>query len=212
MPFYAMAAWTAGTLFFPLIILPLYLIARFALHKRARPAQVGPTSDGPTQLEPAKVGPTRPGPTRLWKILLPLLYTLSVLSLLALFFFHDYRSVDAHLARANQARLLNQPERTRREYRAALSLEDDAHTHNLLATELAGAGLWEDALLEMRAAERGGEPDETIPYRIANLLDLLNRRTEAAPEYQKFLNTRLCQQSLPDPRCENARLRLQAKQ
>jgi hypothetical protein len=141
-----------------------------------------------------------------------LLYALSILSLVALFFLHDYRSVDAHLARANQARLLNQRERTIREYRAALSLENDAHTHNLLADELAGAGLWEDALAEMRAAQQGGEPDETLPYRIANLLDLLDRRQEAPREYQNFLNTHLCTQSLPDPRCLNARLRLQAKQ
>jgi tetratricopeptide (TPR) repeat protein len=241
-PLYAMAAWTIGTLFLPLVILPIYIIARFALYTRAVPTQAGPTSnkhnsDGPTQTQPTEVGPTevkrfefgpteigpaapelsepeptRPGPSRAWKILLPLLYTLTALSLVALFFLHDYRSVDAHLARANQARLLNQRERTIREYRAALSLEDDAHTHNLLAEELAGAGLWEDALAEMRAAAQGGEPDETIPYRMAYLLDLLNRRQEATPEYQNFLHTHLCTQSLPDPRCENARLRLQAKQ
>ena len=212
LPLYAMTAWTTGTLLLPLIILPIYLIARFALLKRDGQAQVGPTEIGPILPEPSQPVPTGPGPSRAWKILLPSLYTLSVLSLLALFFLHDYRSVDAHLARANQARLLNRREQTIREYRAALGLEDDAHTHNLLAEELAGAGLWDDALAEMRAAERGGEPDETIPYRIANLLDLLNRRKEATREYQNFLDTHLCTQSLPDPRCANALLRLQAKQ
>jgi hypothetical protein len=237
LPLYAMTAWTIATLFLPLIILPIYLIGRFFFHTRPAPTHVGPTSDkpaqtvpteiGPTEFGPTKIGPaglqpaepepsrtgsTRHGPSRARTILLPSLYTLSVLALVALFFFRDYRSLDAHLARANQARLLNQPERTIREYRAALSLEDDAHTHNLLATELAGAGFWEDALVEMRAAERGGEPDETIPYRIANLLDLLDRRQEATREYQNFLNTHLCAQRPPDPRCENARLRLPARQ
>jgi tetratricopeptide (TPR) repeat protein len=200
-PLYAMAAWTIAALLYPLITLPLYLIARLFSHRRDAAPQVGPT----------RTGPTSTAPSLLWKILLPTLYALLVLSLVALYYYHDYHSVDAHLARANQARLLNQPERTIREYRAALLLEDDAHTHNLLATELTGAGLWDDALTEMRAAQRGAEPDETLFYRIANALDTLNRRQEAAREYQNFLNTRLCKQSLPDPRCENARLRVQAQ-
>jgi tetratricopeptide (TPR) repeat protein len=202
LPLYSMAAWTIATLLIPLVTLPIYLIARFALHTRA----------GPTPIAPTLIGPAPVGPSRGYRILLPLVYTLLVLSLLALYFHHEYSSVDAHLARANQARLLNQRERTIGEYRAALRLEDDAHTHNLLATELAYAELWEDALSELRAAERGGEPDETIPYRIAYALDVLDRRAEAAREYQSFLHTHLCTQEFPDARCENARLRLQAAQ
>jgi tetratricopeptide (TPR) repeat protein len=205
LPLYAMAAWTVCTLLIPLIVLPIYLIVRFASRASDNPSTQ-------TDAAPAQVGPTPPFSSRVWKFLLPPLYALLVLSLAAPFFYHDYRSVDAHLARANQARLMNQPERTINEYRAALRLEDNAHTHNLLAAELSGAGLYAEALAELRAAERGGEPDSTIPYRVASLLDLLERREEAAREYQNFLNTPLCTQSLPDARCENARLRAQAGQ
>lgn len=193
LPLSAVAAWTITTLLYPLVFLPLYIITRFT----------GPGKAGPVQAEPSL-----PAPSRARTMLLASLYALLVLSLVGLYFYLDSRSVDAHLARANQARLLNQPARTIREYRAALRLEDDAHTRNLLATELAGAGEWEEAIAEMRAARAAGEPDETIPYRIASLLDLLKRREEAAREYQNFLNTRLCAQSFPDARCASARLRV----
>lgn len=236
-PFYACIAWTLATLFFPFIVLPVYLIVRFAQRASetrlseettgAEAASVGPSEIGPAEIAPAATDPPENGPTeaaalqagppksdtarrlRLW--LLPPVYLSLVLSLLWLFLYRESQSVDAHLARANQARLLGQRERTIREYRTALRLEDDAHTHNLLAEELAGAGLWDEALAELRAAQNGGEPDEAIPYRIGTALDALKRRGEAAGAYSDFLKTGLCTQSLPDPRCLNARLRLQAQ-
>lgn len=194
---YGAASWTVTTLLLPLIVLPIYLITR-----RASGGINGPIADD----EAATVNK----PSRLRVILLPLLYASLLLSAEVLAFHLENRTVDAHLARASQARLLGQQERTIREYRAALQLEDDAHTRNLLATELAGALRWDEALAELRAAERGGEPDETIPYRIATALDMLGRREEAAQEYVRFLNTPLCKQEFVDARCDGTRLRLRA--
>lgn len=90
-------------------------------------------------------------------------------------------------------------------------MEENAHTRNLLGIELAAAGQLEAALAEFRAAERGGEPDDQLPYRIAMTLDMLNRSNEAVPEYQKFLNTRQCTESYPDPQCAAARARVGSK-
>lgn len=201
--FYSIAAWTLGTLFFPPIILPLYLIVRAYRPTRERANHAQDHSGDET--EPTSI--THDGMLK-WRWALPLLYAWVVLSLVGLSLFLDYRSIDAHLARANQSRLLGQREKTIREYRAALKLEDNAHTHNLLAIELDEAARWEEALAEFRAAERGGEPDETIPFRIANALDALKRPDEAAFEYRKFLQGQLCIQTLPDTRCEMARARL----
>jgi hypothetical protein len=71
---------------------------------------------------------------------LPFIYLLAVLSLGALIYYRDAQSLDAHLARANQARLLGKRDKTIAEYRAALKLEENAHTRNLLGIELAAAG------------------------------------------------------------------------
>lgn len=142
---------------------------------------------------------------------MPLLYLLAVLSLGSLLYYQDARSIDAHLARANQARLLGQRERTIREYRAALSLEENAHTRNLLGIELAADNQLIEALDEFRAAESAGEADDDLPYRIAATLDALNRPDEALPEYQKFLTTRRCTQAYPDPQCAVARVRVGRK-
>ncbi len=194
---YGAASWPVTTLLLPLIVLPIYLITR-----RASSGINGPIADGETA--------TVKKPSRLRIILLPLLYASLLLSAEALAFHLENRTADAHLARASQARLLGQQERTIREYRAALQLEEDAHTHNLLATELAGALRWDEALEELRAAERGGDPDDTIPYRMAMALDTLGRREEAAQEYVRFLDTPLCKQVFVDARCNSTRLRLQA--
>jgi hypothetical protein len=135
---------------------------------------------------------------------LPISYAFALLSAGAVYFYRDYHSFDAHLVRAADARLLNRRDAAIREYRAALRHADDAHTRKLLGIQLAEDGQLEAALAEFRAAERGGEPDELLPYGVASALDALGRATEAAGEYQKFLQGSLCARPSPDARCVEA--------
>ena len=186
----AVTLWTLGTLFFPFIIMPLYLIARSFRRRLERALD---------EEEPQKI---------LLRRTLPLAYLLVMLSLGALYFYMDWRSVDAHLARANQARVQGQSERIIEEYRAALKLEDDAHTHNLLAKEFWAAARYEEALAEFRAAERMGEDDEELYFNIGATLDKLNRTVEARPEYEKFLRGSLCAEIPHDARCVAVRERV----
>lgn len=217
--FYWVAASTLGTLFYPLIILPIYLIALMTRRRTPEHESQSAATQDDNAATPTKVAdqsPTEPThpmqkPAVRLRLLWPALYLLAVLSLGALYYYRDAQSIDAHLARANQARLLGQRDKTVLEYRAALRLEENAHTRNLLGIELAASGQLEAALAEFRAAERGGEADDELPLRIASTLDTLNRPSEAALEYQKFLNTRRCAQSYPDPQCIAARARVQAK-
>lgn len=226
LPLYSMAAWTLGTLLLPLIILPIYLIVRLAhpFDNRTMPDGTPDRAESQIVIEPEARSAAgsdaesaidasatiKGGPSLAWKVALPLLYAALALALLALFYYRDYSSVDAHLARASRARLLDQPEQAIGEYRAALRLEENAHTRNLLAFELERAGQPDAALAEMRLALNGGEPDDTLRYRMARALDALGRRDEALHEYQSFLETRLCAQALPDDRCESARERMRA--
>lgn len=191
--------WTLGTLLFPLIVLPLYLIASMFRKSQQRDSAEVVAENS------AHEGGAPPLP---WRRTLPALYLIVMLSLGALYFYRDSRSVDAHLMRANQARLLDKRERVIQEYRAALKLEDDAHTHNLLGRELMAAERWDEALTELRAAERMGEPDDELPYNIAEALYNLNRLLEAAQEYEKFLGGPLCLETPPDVRCSGVRQRL----
>ena len=120
-----------GTLFLPLIVFPVYLVIMLWRKKTGPPAR--------------------------WRYTLPVLYAAVSLSAIGTFFYVDSRSVDAHLARATQAKLVEDSSTAIREYRRALALEDDPHTHKLLAIELANAGQFEEAISEFRIAERGGE-------------------------------------------------------
>ena len=140
-------ALAVGTLFLPLIVFPLYLV--IMLWRK----------------------PQRP--PRRWRYALPLLYASIVLTSIAAFFYFDRRSVDAHLARATRAKLGEDSNAAIREYRQALSLEDDPHTHKLLAIELANVGYVSEAIAEFRLAQQGGEPDDSIPYRIRLLEERL---------------------------------------
>lgn len=189
--FYKALGWAIGTLLFPLIVLPLYLLARFTGKQRYRPDLENVTASATSS-------------TRRWRILAPLAYTAVVFSGIGLYLYLDYQGIDAHLARAAYAKLSGNRSETIEQYRSALKLEDNPHTHKLLGIELANAGYWTDAHLEFRLAELGGEPDETIPYYIATLLAALNLPSQAALEYQRFLQTKLCTQALPDYRCEVA--------
>ncbi|MDX6694224.1 MAG: Tetratricopeptide repeat [Blastocatellia bacterium] len=220
---YAVAAWTLGALLYPLIVLPIYLIVRSARreHERAAPAIQQPEetatttriaateqSAEPTQATEPTSTNARARKSFLRPAWLPFVYLLATLSTGALLYYRDAQSIDARLSRANRSRLLGQTDRTISEYRAALKLEENAHTRNLLGVELAAAGRLEEALAEFRAAERGNEPDDQLFYRIATTLDALNRTAEAVPEYQKFLSTLRCTQGYPDPQCEAARARI----
>jgi tetratricopeptide (TPR) repeat protein len=189
---YWVAAFTLGTLFFPLVTLPLYLLARAVVRGRARQAAA-------------------PRSQRL-RYMLPVLYLVALLFIVALVFYRDYRSLDAHLWRANNAKLRGPHSKVISEYRAALELEDDPHTRKLLAIELAVDGLNEEALAEFRAAERGGEPDPQLPFYIGTALFSLGREAEAASEYKRFLGGPVCTQALPDLNCSTARARLSTLQ
>ena len=199
-PIYISAAWALGTLFFPLIIFPLYLIAQSIAKRRERSL--------PNALSKHPADPSQS--VVRWKSTVSLLYAAVVLSLTGLYLYRDYRSLDAHLARASQAKVTGERSRTINEYRAALEIEDNPHTHKLLAIELAEAGDWTEALAQFRLAERAGEPDDSIPFRIATLLEALNHPSEAVLEYQRFLNSDPCTQQLPDSRCEVARARVKS--
>lgn len=142
----------------------------------------------------------------LWLRHAPVLVYLSVLTTLgALYFVHDYRSLDAHLARASNAKLNARHERAAAEYRAALRLRSDPHTRKLLGLELAALHQWPEALVELRAAEQTGEPDAALPFHLAAVLDALDRKAEAQTEYQRFLAGELCTSPHPDARCQAAR-------
>jgi hypothetical protein len=130
---YALAL-AVGTLFLPLVMFPMYLVLMMW-----RP---------------------RVGPPKRWRYSLPLLYAaISVLAIGAYFYF-DSRSVDAHLARATQAKLVEDSTTAIREYREALKREDDPHIHKLLAIELANAGYISEAITEFQLAKQGGETDD----------------------------------------------------
>ncbi len=137
----------------------------------------------------------------------PFIYALVALSLGAAYFYHDYRSFDAHLARAARSQLVGPPATTIRLYREALRLSDDAHTHKLLALELAADHQPEAALTEFRAAERLGEPDALLPYHIAHALEALGRPAEATTGFRKFAGSDWCARPQPDPRCAEAQNR-----
>jgi glucan phosphoethanolaminetransferase (alkaline phosphatase superfamily) len=96
-------------------------------------------------------------PPQRWRYTLPLLYAVLVLSAIGIFFYVDSRTVDAHLARATRAKLVYDHNTAIREYRQALALEDNPHTHKLLALELADAGFTEEANAEFSLAQQGGE-------------------------------------------------------
>ena len=137
--FYYAIALAIGTLFLPLIVFPIYLVIML-WRKRNDP------------------------PPR-WRYSLPLLYALIVLTAIVTFFYLDRRSVDAHLARATRAKLVEDANAAIREYRQALALEDDPHTHKLLAIELANAGNIDEAIKEFRIADQAGEICQPEDYR-----------------------------------------------
>lgn len=198
---YAGLSWALGTVLLPFVVLPLYLtvlIYRRAVMKR----HVG-TTEGPGQPETrSPAAPPR------YRFLLPAVYGLVLLLVTGGYLYRDHNSVDAHLARAQQAKLNSPPAQTIREYRAALALEDDPHTHKLLGLELADTRQWAEALKEFRLAERGGEPDELLPFRIAQAMEATQQSEGALLEYRTFLTSGACRQTVPAELCSAARIRI----
>ena len=186
---HAIIIWTLSTLALPFTVLPIYLLIRLRRRNESRARTTQPSSFR-----------SRHAPV--------LIYAATLTTLAALYFIHDYRSLDARLARASNARLNGQHERAAREYRSALQLRDDPHIHKLLGLELAATHQWPEALTELRAAEHGGEPDDALPYHIGIALDALKHHDEALAEYQKYLAGSSCQQPVPDARCQRASARL----
>ncbi|HEX8747583.1 MAG TPA: hypothetical protein VF717_10310 [Pyrinomonadaceae bacterium] len=204
----AVTLWTAGTLLFPLIILPLYLIARsykLRREKEVEQREGRSGSEDDAHKETGNAARENAHTPPLLRRSLPLIYLSVMLGLGALYFYMDWRSPDAYHMRANQARVREQREQVMAEYRAALKLEDDAHTHNLLGKELQAAGRYDEALAELRTAERMGERDEELPLSIAQSLDELKRLDEAKAEYERFMNGPLCHEMPHDRRCVLAR-------
>lgn len=197
---FTVALWTLATLFFPHIVLPLYLAALIMFPRS--PERVDTTRDVSARRVRSVIS----------RLVAPAIYLLAVVTLGAFYFYLDSRSVDGLLARANEAKLVGLRDETIRALRAALAVEDDPHTHKLLGIELAAAGRFEEALNELRAAERGGEPDDKLSYHIAATLDALNRPNEAVTSYRRFLQTDLCVQKLPAAECLAADARLRAAQ
>ena len=177
--------WALATFILTPIILPIYLIALLLRRGRAVPNEVP------------------------WKLAIPLVYCVVIIAGITVYLANERKGVDAHLARAAYAKLRGNHPETIAEYRAALLEKDDPHTRKLLGLELIESGQWTEALGELRKAEREGEPDDLVIFRIASLLDLLRLPSQAQLEYKRFLESDLCIQPLPDPRCERARRRIQ---
>jgi len=205
---YSGLAWALATFFFPLVVLPIYLIVRYRAKRSIRlhdnECKAGTESPNVVQTVPAKT----PGRKVEHRMLAPLVYGVLLLVVTSVYLYRDYNSVDGHLARATQAKLASQPAKTIREYRNALALENNPHTHKLLGIELAESGQWTEALKEFRLAEQGGEPDDSLPFRMAQTLEATDRRAEAVAEYKKFLSSDACKEAPLDDRCVVARERV----
>ena len=178
--FLSALAIALATLFLPLIIFPLYLASLFWRKSI--------------------------GPPRKWRYTLPVLYAAILLSGIGAFYYFDSHGVDAYLARAERAKLVDDYATAIREYQGALALEENPHTRKLLAIQFMQAGQLTEAVSEFRLAQQGGEPDDAIYYYVGKLLERLNQPEQAKLEFQSFLITNTCLQL--DKRCDEARVRI----
>ncbi len=176
----AALGWTVGTLLLPLVVLPIYLAVILVWRRPVhRPRH---------------------------RFVVPVIYAVIVIAAIGIYFYVNDQSVDAHLARAAEAKLNDDTTSAIREYRRALELEENPHTRKLLAIQLAQAGYLTDAISEFRLAQEGGEPDDGIHFDVGVLLQRLEQKGQARLEFQEFLLSAACQQL--DPRCESARQRI----
>ena len=178
--------WALATFALPLAVFPIYLV-----HNLIR-------RDDRLQREPI--------PRR---FSFPALYLLSVLSFTCLYLINDGRGVDAHLARAKQAKLVGETRAVISEYEQALRLENNAHIRKLLGSELIEAGDWTRGLNELRLAERGGERDPLIAFRLATVYEGLGLYAQAWMEYERYVQSEACLQSIPEHPCPTAQHKIQ---
>jgi tetratricopeptide (TPR) repeat protein len=171
--------WAGFALFLPAVIIPVYLVTLLIWH-------------------PPKIGHLK------YRFAVPAVYFAMVLGIFAVSEYRDRHSVDSHLAQASFANVSSDQLTAIQQYREALKIEDNAHTHKLLGLSLMDAGLTTEAIDEFRMAEAGGEPDDSIHLHLGRLLDKLNRRDEALVEYQEFVMSKMC--LVVDKRCEFARV------
>lgn len=181
-PLYQALLIAIGAFFLPFIILPLYVAVLLVW----RP---------PTSVRTARC-----------RVLLPFLFLTTILAIVGGYTYFDERTVDAHLSKAIKARVFYDPVKAIAEYREALKLEDSPHTHKLLAETLDDAGYITEAIIEYRAAELGGDPDDAIHYRLATLLEKIDLQGQALLEFKEFAESETCSQV--DARCESARKRI----
>ncbi len=185
-------AWAGATFLVPFIALPLYLIARFWSKRESK-------------TQTLEEDHAHPSPRVRFRIALPIVYCLLLLLLSGYYLFREYHTVDAYLARAEQAKVMNNGPKAIREYRGALALEDNPHTHKLLGIELAQARAWPEAWREFQAAEQGGEPDPLLSFRLAQAFDLTGQRDGALREYEKFVESESCRRAPPHEWCDVAK-------
>ena len=143
------------------------------------------------------------------RFVVPTAYLAVLLGIFAVYQYRDSRSVDSHLAEASFAKVSSDQLTAITQYREALKIEDNAHTHKLLALSLMEAGLANEAINEFRIAEAEGEPDDSIHLHLGRLLDKLNRKDEAMVEYKKFVISKTCVEV--DERCDSARVRTETR-
>ena len=173
--------WAGFAFFLPPVVVPIYLAILIIWH--------------PPRIERVK-----------HRFVVPTAYLAVLLGVFAVYQYRDRRSVDSHLAEASFAKVSSDQLTAIQQYREALKIEDNAHTHKLLALSLMEAGDMNGAITEFRTALAGGEPDDLIHFYLGNALDKLSRKDEAVVEYQKFLNSKTC--SEVDARCDSVRERL----
>jgi tetratricopeptide (TPR) repeat protein len=181
-PLYVALPLAIAAFFLPFVILPLYL-ATLLLWRKEKVTGIK------------------------WRLPLPLLFLTTILTVVGIYTYVDERSVDAHLSRASLAKVHSEPNKAIKEYREALRLEDNPHTRKLLAQTLDESGYFMEAITEFRRAERGGENDDAIHFRLALLLEKIDHQGEALMEFKEFVNSETCLQI--DYRCEAARQRIE---
>jgi tetratricopeptide (TPR) repeat protein len=170
--------WAGLAIFLPPVVIPLYLATLLIFH-------------------PPRVQRVR------YRFAVPAAYLALLLGIFLFYHYRDLHSVDSHLAEASFANVSSDQLTAIKHYREALKIEDNPHTHKLLALSLMEAKLANEAVNEFRLAEAGGEPDDVIHFHLGQLLEGLNRKDEAVAEYRKFLVSRTCLEV--DERCESVR-------
>jgi len=181
-PLYVAILVAVVTFLFPLIVFPLYL-AVLLLWRRPKYELVR------------------------WRFVIPLVFLAGTVGTIAIYKYIDDRRVDSYLSRATMKRVAHDPAAAIGEYQRALEIEESPHTRKLLANTLEEAGLFGEAIIEFRKAEQGGESDDSIPFRLALLLERKNQKKESIVEYKKFLGSKTCKEL--DYRCEVARQRIE---